>query len=99
MAKKLRNYCKNCKFCIDHNLINTNKFCELEFKQNPVSEKATRNALLNNAILCSRNKFINSDFKDRGWSMAELLIAHPNSLNESLSKFNHLSVNFGLYLK
>ena len=52
MAKKLRNYCKNCKFCIDDNALNDKGFCELGYTQNPISEKATNNALINGAILC-----------------------------------------------
>ncbi len=99
MAKKNRSYCENCKFRISTVGINEKGFCEIGYRQNPISEKATYNAMANGAVLCSRNRFANSSFKERKWSMAELLLEHPNSLNESLSKFKYIDSNLSLYLK
>lgn len=99
MARKLKNICKNCKFCIDDNAINDKGFCEIGYTQNPTSEKSTNNALKNGAIICSRNKFSGIGYKEKKWAMAELLLAHPDSLNRSMSEFKNININFGLYLK
>ena len=77
---------------------NNKGFCEVNYTQNPVSEKSTKNALKNGAILCSRNKFAGLGFKERGWTMAELLLTHPSSLNKSMSEFKNLHINLALYL-
>jgi len=98
MAKK-ENYCNGCKFKIETIGTNEKGFCEVGYTQNPVTDKATKNALKNKAVVCSRNKFANLSFRDKGWSMAELLLAHPDSLNESFSNFKHFDVNLSMYLR
>jgi hypothetical protein len=98
MTSKTENYCKGCKFYIDTVGINVKGFCEVGYTQNPVSKEATQNALRNKAIVCGRNKFASLGFKERKWSMAELLLSHPDSLNKSMLDFPNIDVNLSLYL-
>jgi len=98
MSKKTENYCKGCRFYDKEVGINDVNFCEVGYTQNPTSAQKTQNALKNNAVLCSRNKFAGLGFKERNWSMAELLLSHPDSLNESMLAFKNIDVNLSLYL-
>lgn len=98
MAKKKENYCKGCRFYDKEIGINDKDFCEVGYTQNPTSVEKTQNALKNGAVVCSRNKFASFGFKERNWSMAELLISHPDSLNESMREFKNIDVNLSIYL-
>lgn len=98
MAKKTENYCSGCRFYDKETGMNNKDFCEIGYTQNPMSEKSTQNAMSNGAVMCSRNKFAGLGFKERNWSMAELLLSHPDSLNESMSEFKNIDVNLAMYL-
>jgi len=98
MAKKNVSHCNGCRFYNKETGINCPEFCEVGYTQNPKSVETTQNVLKNGAVVCSRNKFSGMGFKERNWSMAELLLSHPNSLNESMSEFKELNVNLSLYL-
>lgn len=95
---KVQSYCKNCRFLIDDVGINEKGFCEVGYTQNPKTNESTQNALKNKAVVCSRNKFAGLGYKERNWSMAELLISHPDSLNKSMSEFKNIDINLSLYL-
>jgi len=98
MTKKSENYCKGCRFLDAETGFNNKGFCDVGYSQNPVSKDATQNALKNKAVLCSRNKFAGLGYKERRWTMAELLLSHPSSLNKSMSEFKNIDVNLSLYL-
>jgi len=98
MAKKTESYCKNCRFLVVDIGIKDKGFCEVGYTQNPVTKESTQNALKNKAVVCARNKFAGLGFKERRWSMAELLLAHPDSLNKSMSEFKNIDANLSLYL-
>lgn len=97
---KKENICNNCRFKIENTGINEKGFCEIGYTQNPTTEKATINALKNKAVLCFRNKFASAgSARDTKWSIAELLLSHPDTFNKEMMKFENIDANLNLYLK
>jgi len=54
MAEEKERYCLDCGFR-EHKFTNRNDFCEIGYRLNPGSEKATKNALLNKSGVCRFN--------------------------------------------
>ena len=54
MAKEKKRYCLNCEFRKDEST-NKSNFCEIGYRLNPRSEKATENVLLNRGEVCRFN--------------------------------------------
>lgn len=56
MAEKEERYCLDCEFRKNKST-NRNDFCEIGYKMNPRSEKATENVLLNGGEVCRFNSW------------------------------------------